>query len=359
MSIAEGAATKPSLSSGPPGKRRRVAVLAVGSSSGEIGGAERFYVGLRDAILRAGVEAEIVWLTSDEADFEAVKESYLRFYDFNLTSFDGVISTKAPGYVVRHRNHICYLQHTMRVFYDMFDVEFPWANQSLREQRQLIQMLDTAALKPPHTRRLFVISHEVQQRLRAFNGLESEVLYQASTLSGFHTGEYRYLFLPGRLHRWKRVGLVIEAMRYVRSPVELVICGTGEDAAHFYEMAAGNSRILFIGRVDDPTLLDLYSNALAVAFVPQHEDFGLVTLEAFLSGKPVITCEDSGEPARLVQDGRSGYVCPPEPEAIANRIDRLAKSPERAAEMGRHGMESTRQFSWDKVGEILVAAFGF
>jgi len=40
----------------------------------------------------------------------------------------GVISTKAPGYMIRHRNHICYLQHTMRVFYDMFDVEFPKAS---------------------------------------------------------------------------------------------------------------------------------------------------------------------------------------------------------------------------------------
>jgi len=357
--IAEGTSAARSLSSGPGGRCPRVAILAVGSSSGEIGGAERFYVGLRDAMVRAGAEAEIVCVVSDESDFEAVKQSYLRFYDFNLAVFDGVISTKAPGYIVRHRNHICYLQHTMRVFYDMFDAEFPWANETLREQRQLVQMLDTVALKPPHTRRLFVISHEVQQRLRAFNGLESEVLYQASTLSGFRTGEYRYLFLPGRLHRWKRVDLVIQAMRHVRSPVQLLICGTGEDAAHFQQMAAGDSRILFLGRVSDLALLDLYSNALSVAFVPQNEDFGLVMLEAFLSGKPVITCQDSGEPARLVQDRRSGYVCPPEPEVIADRIDRLARNPERAAEMGRYGMESIRHLSWDRVGETLYAALGF
>jgi len=351
--------TSTAISVGRSGKHQRVAVLAVDSSSGEIGGAERFYVGLRNAIIRAGSDAEIVWFTSNEVDCDAVKESYLRCYDLSLATFDGVISTKAPGYVVRHRNHICYLQHTMRAFYDMFDAEFPWANEKLREQRHLIHMMDTAALKPPHTRRLFVISHEVQQRLRAFNGLPSEVLYQASTLSGFHTGEYRYLFLPGRLHRWKRVGLVIEAMHHIRSPVELLISGTGEDAAHFRMMAAGNSSICFLGHVDDRTLLDLYSNALAVAVVPLHEDFGLVTLEAFLSGKPVITCEDSGEPARLVKDGRSGYVCPPKPEAIAERIDRLAKSPEHAAQMGRHGMESIRHISWDEVGEKLVTALGF
>ena len=94
----------------------RIAVLATGSVSGEKGGAEQFYTGLRDALIRAGADASIHWEVSDESNFEAVKQSYLRFYDSDLTGYDGVISTKAPGYMIRHRNHVCYLQHTMRVY---------------------------------------------------------------------------------------------------------------------------------------------------------------------------------------------------------------------------------------------------
>lgn len=128
----------------------RVAVLATASPTGEQGGAERFYQGLRSALQGAGVAAEIVPVVCDESDFARVKEAYVRCYDLDLSAYDGVISTKAPAYLVRHPNHVCYLQHTMRVFYDMFDVERPRPSSEDIEQRDLIQRIDMLALQPPH-----------------------------------------------------------------------------------------------------------------------------------------------------------------------------------------------------------------
>jgi glycosyltransferase involved in cell wall biosynthesis len=337
----------------------RIAVLATGSASGEKGGAERFYNGLRDALIAAGADAQIHWEVSDECSFEAIKESYLRFYDCDLTSYDGVISTKAPGYMIRHRNHICYLQHTMRVFYDMFDVEFPKANPEHHRQRQLIHRLDTEALRPARTRTVFAIGHEVRERLNHFNALDADVLYQASTMSGFYCGESRYFLLPGRLHRWKRVGLAIEAMNKLDTPVDLLISGVGEDEAEFRAMAASNPRIHFLGRVSDAELIRLYADSLGVLFVPLREDFGLVTLEAFLSGKPVITCTDSGEPARLVRDGVTGFVVPPNPAGLAAAMRSLACDTKRAVAMGQEGRCDAQKITWDKVGETLLTALGF
>src|SRR5215469_5204135 len=159
--------------------RRKVAIVATASASGEIGGAERFYEGLWNALCCHGMDAEIVPVVPDESDFHAVLGSYLRSYDLDLTTFDGVISTKAPGYVVRHPNHVCYLQHTMRIFYDMFDIEYPKSDAALRAQRRRIIQLDTAALSHSGVRRRFVIGHEVGERLRMYNGLDAEVLYQS------------------------------------------------------------------------------------------------------------------------------------------------------------------------------------
>jgi glycosyltransferase involved in cell wall biosynthesis len=334
----------------------RVAVLAAASHSGEAGGAERFYAGLRDALQGQGAAAEIVPVINDESNFEAIEETYLRYYDLDLSAYDGVISTKAPGYVVRHPNHVCYLQHTMRVFYDMFDAEFPRANAALHAQRRLIHQLDTAALRSPRTRARFVISHEVRDRMLRYNGLDSEVLYQASTLAGLRAGRYEYVFLPGRLHRWKRVQLAVAAFGHVRAPVRLLISGTGEDEAELRRSAAGDSRIQFLGRVSDAELTALYADALVVPFLPVREDFGLVTLEAFLSRKPVITCRDSGEPARLVRDGVTGFVCAPKPREIAGRIDALAADPALAKRMGEAGAESVRDVRWDNVATTLLAA---
>lgn len=338
--------------------KQRVAVIAVQPASGETGGAERFYEGLVSALNVPGVQADLINVVSDESCFDAVKETYLRFYDLDLSDYDGVISTKTPAYLVRHPNHVCYLQHTMRVFYDMFDREFPSPTKELLQQRELVHALDSAALSYPRTKKVFVIGNEIKKRLLKYIKIDSEVLYQSITSNNFRCNLYKYIFLPGRLHRWKRVDLIIKAMKYVDRPLTLNISGTGEDEAKFRELAKNDKRIVFHGRVTDEDLIDLYANALAVSFVPEREDFGLVTLEAFHSCKPVITCTDSGEPAYIVRDNKSGFVCPPEPKAIASKIEYLYDNPERAKKMGIQGKESVNHFTWENVSEKLLSALG-
>lgn len=337
-------------------KGERIAVLATASPSGEVGGAERFYLGLRDALRASGADAEIVYVPSDESNFEKVMESYLRFYDLDLSEYAGVISTKAPGYVVQHANHVCYLQHTMRVFYDMFDSEFTDPDKNLQSQRKRIIELDTAALSSPGMKKRFVIGHEVRERLRAYNGLDSEVLYQNTTLSGFRCGSQKYLFLPSRLHRWKRVDLVIKAMKFVTADVPLLISGTGEDEAALRALAGGDKRIRFLGRVSDDELLDLYADAIAIPFVPAREDFGLVAVEAFHSEKPVITCEDSGEPARMIEQYGCGLVCESRPEAIASCLNSLAADLEGARALGAAARRFKAEVTWERVATSLLGA---
>ena len=337
---------------------KRVAVISVKPETGEKGGAERFYQGLVESLNRDDIRADLIEVTSDESGFDAIKRTYLRFYDLDLSNYFGVISTKAPAYLVRHPNHISYLQHTMRVFYDMFDREFPHPNEDLLRQRELILALDTAALKAPRTKEIFVIGKEVQQRLLEYNGLHSKVLYQASTLNGFYSNKFDYIFLPGRLHRWKRVDLIIKAMHYVSSPVRLLISGDGEDKKYFQELACKDARVSFLGKVSDQELIDLYANALVVPFVPVREDFGLVTLEAFLSGKPVITCNDSGEPANIIEDGQTGFICTALPEEIAKRLDYLFQNPAVAHKIGEAGRKWAQSVNWENVSETLIKSLG-
>jgi glycosyltransferase involved in cell wall biosynthesis len=336
--------------------RKRIAVIAVRSMRGEVGGAERVYEGLVAALNGHAVKSELVEVVSDESSFEAIEETYLRLYDLDLAQYYGVVSTKAPSYLVRHPNHVCYLLHTMRVFYDMFEASFPRPSTKLKEQRRLILALDTAALKCPRTKEIFVIGEEVRRRLLEYNQLPAKVLPPATTLDGFHCTGFDYVFLPGRLHRWKRVDLVIKAMKYVKSRARLVISGVGEDGAYFRKLAAGDERISFVGQVSDHELLNLYANSLVVAFVPIREDLGLVTLEAFLSRKPVITCEDSGEPARIVRHEETGFVCAPSPAEIARCIDRLYQNSALARRMGELGHEAVAHITWEKVAQTLYHA---
>jgi len=338
-----------------PSILRNVAFLAVEPQSGERGGAEAFHDGFCAALCDRGWNVDKIRIAIDEASFEGILEAYLRCYDLEVSQYDLVISSKAPSYAVRHPRHVCYLQHTIRVFYDMFEHEFASPGADLIKARARIQELDTRLLSPPRVAHIFTNGDETQRRLRKYNALDSEVLYPGLLRDHFRTGRYdNYLFLPGRLHRWKRVGLLIEAMQHVRSDIELRIAGTGEDYEKFVACSASDPRIRFLGRLGDEDCIEQYANALAVPFIPLMEDFGYVTLEAFRSGKPVITCTDSGTPVDLVVRADAGLVVDPTARTIAAAIDRLGGDRDAARSMGERGLRSTTAITWDAAVARIV-----
>ena len=89
--------------------------------------------------------------------------------------------------------------------------------------------------------------------------------------------------------------------------------------------------------------MSYYARCRGVFFAPYMEDYGFVTMEAFRSRKPVITCMDSGGPAEIVSVGRSGYVLLPEPFQIAQQLEAIVGGPAKVqfasqtAAVGEHG----------------------
>ena len=98
----------------------------------------------------------------------------------------------------------------------------------------------------------------------------------------------------------------------------------------------------------------LYADALAVPFVPYDEDYGLVTIEAMRSGKPVLTATDSGGPTEFVRDGRTGVLCAPDAASIAAGLFRLAGDRAEARLMGEAARAAVEPVTWERVVEGLV-----
>jgi len=339
----------------------KIGVVTPVMQGGGKGGAEAFYEGLVKGLRMASYDVDQIEVCIDETTFDTILESYVTCYDLDLHQYDVVISTKAPTYMVRHPNHISYLVHTMRVFYDMFHQAFGAGSPEHYEQRQIIHAFDKYGLHPDRVRRHFTIGHTPYTRLCEadpfWRQIAFQVLHPAPALEHFkepRPGEY--IFLPGRLHRWKRVDLVLKAFRHVKQDIPLKIAGTGEDEPALRELAAGDPRIEFLGRVSEEQLLELYARALVVPFVPIHEDYGLITIEAFRSKKPVITCSDSGEPTCFVQDCKTGFVVAPEPQAIAEKLNYYIDHPEQAAEMGENGWQAIAHITWEAIIARLMAA---
>jgi glycosyltransferase involved in cell wall biosynthesis len=331
----------------------KIALLVTGPQ-GVRGGAEALCDGLEPAIQEAGHYVERIDIRCDESTFEGILEGYARAREMDLSRFDAVVSTKAPTYAVRHPRHVAYLVHTVRVFYDMFD---SW-NVGRTDgcfQRDRIRELDYEAFASIPEERRFAIGEEVAGRLWRAIGLKATVIHPALLDSGrFHQGLFEHFLHVGRLHEWKRADFVVRAFRRARSEMPLLIAGTGPEEGRLRELAGDDPRIRFLGHVSRSKLIELYARALAVPFVPIREDFGYITIEAMLSGKPVITASDSGEAVRLVTETGAGLVVDPEPDKLAAAMDRLAASTDEARSLGARGIERARRINWPEIVGTLL-----
>lgn len=301
------------------------------------------------------------WYPKDEILAHAAAWRLLDLSESNGRPIDLVIGTKFPSYFARHDRKVAWLIHQYRAAYELCGTEFSDFDHLEGDVglRASLLDLDTAMLR--ECRKVYTNAVNTANRLSTFNGLEAEALYHPPHLAEqIAPGDYGdYVLAVGRLETVKRAHLLIEAMAHVDRPVELRLAGDGTQRANLEALAGRHGlsdRVRFLGAVDDRTLLGLYANALAVAYVPYDEDFGYVTLEGFLARKPVITATDSGGPLEFVVDGVNGAVVAARPEAIAVAINRYAGHRATAASHGDSGWTRAREITWDGVIEKLVSA---
>jgi glycosyltransferase involved in cell wall biosynthesis len=320
---------------------------------------------LTRALGEAGDDAAIV--VTPDYGFGRQSRAYLDTWRTDLAAaaggpVDQVISLRYPSYAVRHPRHVCWLNHTMREYYDLWDrFSAPLSPQGRlkeRVRRTLTHAADRYLLTHNVTT-LFVQSRTIQARLAMWPSLRSTVLYPPAPQRAYRTEGYGAEFLfVSRLTPLKRADLVIRALAEPSARgIQLAIAGDGEERPPLGRLASElnvASRVRFIGRASDDQLLDLLARCRAVVFPPVSEDYGFVTVEAFASRKAVITCRDSGGPAELVADGVSGFVCDPTPASIAAAMQRLGGDVTLAERMGAAAHEAGARLTWPETVRSLV-----
>jgi len=330
------------------------------------GGAEVLYESLRDELERRGHRAEIVALPFNWSSRMAILKSALAWRLLDLSDAAGervdlVVATRFPSYAVRHPRKVVWLIHQFRQVYELAGTRFSdfGARPGDDEVAKMIRDLDRRALGEARAR--FSISRNTAERLRAHNGLDAEPLYPPPPLGdAYASGEAGdYVFTVGRLDPMKRFDLLVRAVAATRRPLTAVIAGEGPERDRLAALAGElgvAGRVELPGRISDRRLVELYAGALAVFYAPFDEDYGYVTVEAFRSGRPVVTTADSGGVLEFVRDGENGYVCAPGAEReIAARFERLWDDRAGALRLGRAGRERVAAIGWDRVVERLLA----
>ena len=332
------------------------------------GGGESHVEGLRQALLAAGYNAEVAalpfkWYPPTEIMRGALAWRLLDLSEANGKPIDLVIGMKFPAYLAAHPKKVLWIMHQYRSAYNLWGTPFDDLStypEGVRV-RQWVRDCDTRFIS--ESRKVFANSQTVAERLRHFNNITSEVLYhpppRADRLRVGELGDY--VFYPSRLEPQKRQELLIEAARYLKTEVKIVLAGNARDRQHYetlikkYEVA---DRVSLRGFVSEAEMIDLYANALGICYLPFDEDYGYVTLEGMLSGKPIVAPVDGGGATEFISNGEEGVIVEPEPKAIAEALDSLFADRGRALALGARGLEKIRSLnlSWSHVVEKLISA---
>ncbi|MGN6695633.1 MAG: glycosyltransferase family 4 protein [Aquihabitans sp.] len=274
---------------------------------------------------------------------------------------DVVIPVNFPAYYARHPRKVLWLAHQHRAAYD--GLGQPWSDidlsdASLDVHRQVVDW-DTRVLGECISR--FTISGVVAERMQRYNGLRATPLYQppplADQLKPRTGGAGMHILCPTRLEANKRPGLFLDAMASMQEPVDGVLAGKGslsDELAASADRLGLSGRVTLPGFVADDDLVELFRQATAVVYAPYDEDYGFVTLQAFLAGVPVVTTDDSGGVLEWVEHEVTGLVTDGTPDAMGAALDRLVRDPDLAQRLGAAGRDRVKDLRWEQVVATLL-----
>jgi len=277
---------------------------------------------------------------------------------------DQVISFRFPSFAVKHPRHVCWLNHRMREYYDLWEkfysgIKSPFNKLKETARKALIHKVDKYLLTKNITK-LFAQSKNIQQRLLKYGGIRSEVLYPPPSGSFDYRSESYddFILSPSRLNPLKRNSMLIRAFSKIEaSGLKCYIAGEGDERGELERLIEDlnlNDRVRLLGNLKPDELTTYFSRSLAVFFGPYDEDYRLVTLEAMMCKKPVITFTDSGGPTELVRDDVNGYIIEPEEDALADKINFLYNNKGKAESLGSAGYELATEITWEKTFESLM-----
>jgi len=171
------------------------------------------------------------------------------------------------------------------------------------------------------------------------------------------------VLFAGRLTSQKGPDILLEAIPHILhfyNNAKFIFAGDGdmkgslEARSHHLGISHATR---FVGHQNGNALKDLFKATDCVSVPSRNEPFGIVILEAWSAGKPVVASVNGG-PSEIVWHGVTGYKINPHPESVAWGIGTLFTDFEHGRWMGRNGrLAAETVFSWDTIAEETLSAY--
>src|SRR5262249_40338149 len=151
---------------------------------------------LAGALRRQGHGAHLV--VTPDFGFGRLTASYRASRATDVTTVEGrridqVVSFRYPSFAVRHPRHVCWLNHTMREYYDLwprFRAAWSWRNRLKGGARRAALHRVDGWLLTRNVTRVAAQSMTIQRRAASDFGVRADVVYPPPPLEGYRCDEY-------------------------------------------------------------------------------------------------------------------------------------------------------------------------
>lgn len=173
----------------------------------------------------------------------------------------------------------------------------------------------------------------------------------------------KYFFTPGRTdYIGKGLDVLFKAFRRFSknyNEIKLVLVGPqGEGHQLFIDdiNKCDNEDVMYLGRVDDETLVSLYAHSLATVIASRFEGFGFPVLEAMKYGSLIIS-SDAGALKEIASDAAITFKSE-DYEDLSQKMEYIIHIDEASiSDLKNKGSKRLSFFSWDKCAHEMMAEF--
>lgn len=165
-----------------------------------------------------------------------------------------------------------------------------------------------------------------------------------------HPSPRPFILVLGRKAMGKGYRQVIEAVEQLNRnglDLQVVLIGPDDDG-----VAVNSPNAVYLGRQPRQVVRGALQSCLAVCNMSSSESFGVVLLEAWLAGKPVIANENCAAFRDIAVDEENSLLV--DPRMTGNAIRKLLAHPDLGARLGREGKRKAVWFDWRSVQERFV-----
>ncbi len=217
-----------------------------------------------------------------------------------------------------------------------------------------------------------------------YNGIDLDEYKKTSDTTALRTygidPAIPFILFVGRITRQKGVTHLVDAIRYLPSDVQVVLCAGAPDTPEIAsemrekidEARKSHPRIIWIEKmISKPEVIQLYSHARVFCCPSVYEPFGIINLEAMACDAPVVASATGGI-KEVVVDNETGYLVPFDADAttgfpsqpdrfardLAAKLSELLNDPQKCKRFGEAGrLRAEQKFSWSAIADQTIRLY--